>query len=167
MAQEELSAVMFLIRCFKLEKEYEEYINRDSSTQKLTEKDQTERKPRSETILEESREHIAALPSESASHPHSLQKVGRANSVAHTQFKSNHHTQLGRSVSAGIYEDDVLLVNYHKFGRDGVPYVFDGRKTRKSSFLDFTQLFLVVLCLLCHHILLIEFLERSDRIFVT
>ena len=122
---------MFLIRCFKLEKEYEEYINKDSSTQKLTDLDTAERKPRSETIiLEESREHIAALPSESTSHPHSLHKVGRANSVA--QFKSSHHTQLGRSVSAGIYEDDVLLVNYQKFGREGMPYVFDDRKTRKS-----------------------------------
>ena len=124
---------MFLIRCFKLEKEYEEYINRDSSAQKLTEKDQSERRPRSETIQEESREHIAALPSESTSHPHSLHKVGRANSVAHMQSKKSGHAQLGRSVSAGIYEDDVLLVNYHKFGRDGVPYVFDDRKTRKYA----------------------------------
>ena len=122
---------MFLIRCFKLEKEYEEYMNKDSSpAQKLTEKDQTERKSRSETI-DESREHIAALPSESSSNPHSLHKVGRANSVSAFKTTKSHHA-LGRSVSAGIYEDDVLLVNYHKFHRDGVPYVFDDRKTRKS-----------------------------------
>ena len=123
---------MFLIRCLKLEKEYEDYINKDSSsTQKLTQEELPATKPRSETI-DESREHIAALPSESGSRAGSMSKIGRANSV--TQYnKKKGHAQLGRSVSAGIYEDDVLLVNYSKYGRDGVPFVFDDRKTRGLS----------------------------------
>lgn len=111
---------MFLIRCFKLEKEYEEYLNKDSS--QLSPHDpKEERKPRSGTI-DEMREHIAALPSTSV---HNLAQVGRSQSL------SSQHPQLGRSVSAGIYEDDVFLVNYQKYGRTEMPYVFDDRKTRK------------------------------------
>ena len=83
--------------------------------------DLPETKPRSDTLDAEGEENISALPSAS------LQNIAGTRNQNVVP-----HPQLGRSVSAGIYEDDTFLVNYQKFGRDGMPYVFDDRKTRKE-----------------------------------
>ena len=148
---------MFLIRCLKLEKEYAEYLNKDSkkaecqpkgpskgcSNDHLTKIEKNcfskdplaniESKPRSDT-LEEMREHIAALPQHAP--PCSVSgvrpRVGSWSGVrprVGSGSGSRPHISLERSISAGIYEDDVFLVNYRKFERGGMPYVYDDRKT--------------------------------------
>ena len=99
---------MFLIRCFRLEREYDQYIGDTSAASPPP-----ATKPRSNTLEQESKEVLGALPC----------KPMKNN-------KDKTHGVLARSVSAGIYEDDIFLVNYQKYGRDGVPYVFDDRKTR-------------------------------------
>ena len=107
---------MFLIRCLGLEQDYEEYCE-NSSPKPPTHPT----KPRSGTDAELG-EHIADLPV----------KQGSVSSVyaRNTRPQSTSgHKPLGRCFSAGLYGDDVFLVNYEKYARDDIPYVYDDRKT--------------------------------------
>ena len=130
---------MFLVRCFKLEKEYEEYLKKDQGNLNCQPKDRSitkstdpvsviVTKPRSDTI-DEVEEHISDLPK--CVLPPGGPPYSRSNSLGAAP-SGGQHPALGRSISAGIYEDDVLLVNYQKFQRDEMPYVFDDRKTRED-----------------------------------
>ena len=138
---------MFLIRCFKLEKEYDEYINKGSPSKKHPKDPLSspvfEAKPRSDTVTEEMKESVSALPDSYAAHT-----LTRSLSVS--AHGATNHATLGRSVSAGIYEDDQFLVNYQKYGRDGVPFVFDDRKTRTcgggGGTWDLTVHFCIISC---------------------
>ena len=126
----QISFKMFLIRCFKLEKEYDEYVQ-ENKTSKPSKERSTQPGSVSKDHSGEADETLTELRTtynNNGSHSRSFSDGGMK--------QTSSHPVLGRTVSADIYSDDVQLVNYEKYGREGVPYVFDDRKTSKHPCLS-------------------------------